>query len=334
MDYNIRHKNMQKYFQFIFVFILFFSSCKDESPFTPTQTIPVLSTIAVTDINKNTAVCGGNMISDGGLAVTERGICWSTVKDPTTFSNKTIVELGTDIFKSNITGLDLNTNYYVRAYATNSAGTGYGNSVLFTSGSSTFTPRFGGTVTDIDGNIYHTDTIGTQVWLVENLKTRRYRNGDSIPNTIDSTIWNTMGASCAYGNNEKNSITYGRLYNWYAVNDSRGLAPAGWHVPSSAEWKNLYDYLEGYRVAGGKLKEKGTAHWISPNTSATNETGFTALPGGSGRNGSGLGFQGLWWSATSSNSFAICFYMGYDGSYVYNSYGPKDMGSSVRCVKD
>ena len=138
------------------------------------------------------------------------------------------------------------------------------------------------TVTDIDGNVYHTVTIGTQTWMVENLKTTRYRNGEAIPNITDNASWAALitCAYCDYNNIPSNSITYGKLYNWYAVNDSRNIAPMGWHVSTDAEWTTLTTFLGGTSIAGGKLKENGTIHWNSPNVGATNETGFSALPGG------------------------------------------------------
>lgn len=141
------------------------------------------------------------------------------------------------------------------------------------------------TVTDYDGNVYQTVLIGDQCWMMENLKVTHYRNGDPIPHVTDGVTWGnlTSGAYCNYNNDEGNVATYGRLYNWYAVDDSRNIAPAGWHVPSDAEWQTLVDYLGGDAVAGGKMKEAGTTHWASPNTGATNESGFTALPGGGPR---------------------------------------------------
>ncbi len=139
-----------------------------------------------------------------------------------------------------------------------------------------------GIVTDIDGNTYQTIKIGNQWWMAENLKVTHYRNGDAIPNVTDYTEWVylTSGAYCAYDNDNSHVATYGRLYNWYAVSDSRNVAPSGWHVSTFEEWQTLEDYLGGSSVAGGKLKEAGTSHWASPNTGATNESGFSALPSG------------------------------------------------------
>ena len=197
------------------------------------------------------------------------------------------------------------------------------------------------TVTDIDGNVYHTVTIGTQVWMVENLKTTHYKNGTAIPNVTDNGAWAALatGAYCDYGNMPSNSTTYGRLYNWYAVNTSMSLlCPAGWHVPSDAEWTTLINYLGGEAIAGGILKEIGLTHWISPNTSATNETGFTALPGGS-RDYDGtfgqLGSYAHWWSYTVSDiSKAWNRYLIYNNSAAYRVDYYKHSGFSVRCIKD
>lgn len=196
-----------------------------------------------------------------------------------------------------------------------------------------------GTVTDKDGNVYKTVTIGTQVWMVENLKTTKYRNGDAIPNVIDTTQWFKLktGAYCNYNNDTKNSTTYGRLYNWYAVTDSRNIAPAGWHVPTKAEWTTLATFLGGESLAGGKLKETLTSHWSSPN-SATNSSGFTALPGGYRKNDgafSNFSFCGSWWASTEySKSVAWYRYVDYSTSNVYNCSSYKNSGFSVRCIKD
>src|ERR1035437_4904310 len=126
-------------------------------------------------------------------------------------------------------------------------------------------------------------TICTQSWMLKNLDVSTYRNGDLIPEVTDGSAWSalTAGAWCWYNNDSAtNASTYGKLYNWYAVNDPRGLAPTGWHVPSDAEWTTLSTCLGGNAVAGGAMKETGTTHWTSPNTGATNSSGFTGLPGG------------------------------------------------------
>ena len=199
-------------------------------------------------------------------------------------------------------------------------------------------------VKDIDGNSYQTIMIGAQVWMVENLKVTRYRNGDPIPHVTDNNQWSNRasGAYCNYNNNASNAATYGRLYNWYAVNDARGLAPAGWRVPTDTDWQKLIDYLGGSSVAGGKLKETGTAHWNSPNTGATNKSGFKALPGGMRYGYAGnffsIGGEGLWWSAREgSSSHAWSRRLSYDNSGIsrYDGYfGSKQNAFSVRCIRD
>jgi len=198
------------------------------------------------------------------------------------------------------------------------------------------------TVKDIDGNVYKTVTIGTQVWMAENLKTTKYRNGDLIrttsPATLDISGESTPKYQWAYDGNESNVATYGRLYTWYAVTDSRIVCPTGWHLPSDGEWITLTTYLGGESVAGGKLKEIGTTHWNSPNTGATNETGFTAFPSGY-RNHYGIcydiGNYGYWWSSTELSATSAYYrHMSYGNSYVYRNYLAKDYGFSVRCLRD
>lgn len=198
-----------------------------------------------------------------------------------------------------------------------------------------------GTVIDQDGNVYHTIVIGTQIWMVENLKTTRYRNGESIAGVSDDTKWNSLsiGAFCNYDNNPTNSAIYGRLYNWYAVSDSRVIAPKGWHVPSDEEWTTLTNYLVGGEsLAGGKLKEAGISHWLKPNTDATNNTGFTALPGGD-RSFSGtflgIGYGSYYWCSSEDDySDAFCRTIYCNSSEVNKSSLYKTVRISIRCVKD
>ncbi len=182
-------------------------------------------------------------------------------------------------------------------------------------------------------------TICNQVWMNKNLDVSTYRNGDPIPKVTDPTIWAglTTGAYCYYNNDSAQyAAVYGKLYNWYAVNDPRGLAPIGWHVPSDAEWGALETCLGGSSVAGGKLKEAGTAHWSSPNTGAINSSGFAGLPGGRRRDYGtfdSFGGYGFWWSSTEYQPFnawtlALYYFAG------YSSWGPnmKHFGFSVRCL--
>ncbi|MFZ4399452.1 MAG: FISUMP domain-containing protein [Bacteroidales bacterium] len=195
---------------------------------------------------------------------------------------------------------------------------------------------------DIDGNGYDTVNIGTQVWMKQNLKTTHYRNGDNIGTTTPATLNISAESSpkyqWAYNGYQSNVATYGRLYTWYVVNDSRNLCPSNWHVPSENEWTILTTYLGDGSIAGGKLKEAGLTHWTSPNTNATNENGFSALPsGGHDYNGPfvNIGSYCTWWSSTENgigNAWHIDLYYnnGILGKYQHN----KCFGFSVRCLKD
>ncbi len=295
-------------------------------------TLPIITTSPITGITQTTAISRGTVVYDGGSPIIAKGVCWSANQNPDTTDSHTNNGSGTGSFTSNITGLTINTLYYVRAYATNSLGTSYGNEVSFTAG----------TIIDIDGNVYTTVIIGTQQWMTENLKVTHYRNGEPIPNVTDAVQWSnlTTGAFCWLNNDEaSNKNVYGALYNYYTVVDSRNLCPTGWHIPSDGEWTTLTNYLGGESVAGSKMKETGTAHWYSPNTDATNESGFTGLPGGvrnyySGTF-SGPGPSGYWWSSTQDFSTYYAWFRALNstnGNVDRVSYF-KELGLSVRCVK-
>ncbi len=203
-----------------------------------------------------------------------------------------------------------------------------------------------GTITDIDGNVYRTVTIGTQIWLAENLKVTHYRNGDDIPNVTDGTTWwgLTTGAYCEYNNDINYVATYGRIYNWFAVADSRNVAPIGWHVATDDEWKQLEMFLGMSQAEadmhsdrgtdeGGKLKDTGTTYWNTPNIGATNSSGFTALPGGYGH--ANMGNGGYFWTSTEFDSgTAWARALDYGHSKVNRENSTKPWGLSVRCVKD
>jgi uncharacterized protein (TIGR02145 family) len=203
-----------------------------------------------------------------------------------------------------------------------------------------------GTVTDIDGNVYQTVRIGDQWWMAENLKVTHYRNGDVIPNVTDNSEWSGLstGAYASYDNADSNIATYGLLYNWYAVDDSRNIAPAGWHVPTDEEWKELEMYLgmsqsesddNSWRGTNEGSKLKATSGWYSGGN-GTNESGFSAIPGGYRYYYDGafysVGIFGLWWSSTESGSHAWYRALGYGRSDVYRSNYNKLYGFSVRLV--
>lgn len=209
--------------------------------------------------------------------------------------------------------------------------------------SAVFNPQLTyGTMTDQDGNTYKTITIGSQTWMAENLRTTKYRNGDNIPKTTSNSSWasTVSGAYCIYNNSVDPSFiaTYGSLYNWFAINDSRNIAPEGWHVPTNAEWDILIQFLGGSSVGGGKMKESGMLHWNSPNSGATNESGFTALPGGLRHYDGSFGMlkeHGSWWSTTISGNGDVWIKDIFLENANIESYEfGKTFGFSVRCVKD
>jgi uncharacterized protein (TIGR02145 family) len=305
-----------------------------------TSAIPTLNTNTISSITSSTAQSGGNITSDGGATITARGLVWSTSTNPTiALSTKTTDGSGTGTFTSNITGLTPNTTYYVRAYATNSVGTAYGNEMNFTT-----LP-----ITTVDSTIPSV-TIGTQIWSTKNLDVARYRNGDPIPQVTDPTQWAnlTTGAWCWYNNDSATyAATYGRLYNWYAVNDPRGLAPQGWRIPTEGDWNRLVKFIDPgadttcqgcYQSssAGGAIKS--TTGWNAPNTGATNSSGFSGLPGG-GRDFDGtfvnVGINGFWWSAGEfDTTSAWGRYLYDDDANVYRFNFNKTVGVSVRVVRD
>lgn len=325
-----------------------------------TTSSPRLATLTTTEviyIASIYAVSGGTLTDDGG-GINKIGICWNISGNPTIADKSTLQYLyEPGSFTSDLTGLSANTTYYVRAYATNSSGTAYGNQVIFTTtaGQIIFNPGLTyGTVSDIDGNIYKTIQIGTQTWMAEDLKTTRYSDGTAIQLTSGDSAWDTLTTRsksyCYYNDNINSTSSFGALYTWAAAMNGaasssvspsgvQGVCPTGWHLPSDAEWTDLTTYLGGTDIAGGKLKEAGNSHWYMPNTGATNESGFTGLPGGS-RFGYGLSygnaFFSFWWSSTdysSDNAWIIGLSTFGKETGKYFGYEKKS-GYSVRCVKD
>ena len=345
-------KNLRKPVFLGYLVVFFQVSCKKDIV-QPGTGVPIIVTSQVTSIVSTSAVSGGNITSDGGASVTARGVAYGSAQNPTTTNSTTSNGTGTGVFTSTITGLNASTQYYVRAYAVNSVGTAYGNEVSFSTSAPPF-PCGTSTVSDVDNNTYNTVQIGTQCWTQSNLKVSKYRNGDNIPTGLSNSAWQntTSGAYAIYDNNPVNDGLYGKLYNHYALTDSRGLCPTGWHVPSDGEWKVLTKYLDpsadtttiGMQslTAGGALKSIATLPtsegWASPNTGATNSSGFTALPGG-GRNYDGVFFSmssyGYWWSSSvSSGSSAWGRYLFFFNGTIYRNLSTRSNGSSVRCLKD
>ncbi len=308
----MKNKNRFMRLQFLLmgVFLVFAISCDAD-----TENVPVLTTTEVTEITETTAMSGGNITDDGGATVTARGVCWSINENPTVEDNKSEDGTGAGSFTSSITDLEPNTTYYVSAYATNSAGTGYGEQRSFVS------IDFGSFTDTRDGKVYKTVVIGNQEWMAENL-----------------AYAPSSGNYWAYDNDDANVEVYGYLYDWQtAIN----VCPTGWHLPSDEEWSELTFNLG--EKAGGKLKatgtiEAGTGIWYDPNTGATNETGFTALPGGRrdfDGEFSSIGYGSTWWSATeivTAHAWVRMISYNYSGVVRYDH--SKELGFSVRCLSD
>jgi len=309
------------------------------------NTLPQVNTTSVTNVTPSTALATGEVISEGDQNTT-RGFCYSTTSNPTVSNDTTMNGTGLGVYSGTLQNLTPLTTYYVRAYATNSLGTSYGNELSFTI---TAMPSFTcgtSTVSDVDNIMYNTVQIGNQCWTQSNLKVSKYRNGDNIPTGLSNGDWQntTSGAYAIYNNDPVNDGLYGKLYNHYAVTDSRGLCPTGWHVPSDAEWTTLENQLGGSSVAGGALKSTATqptpGGWASPSVGATNSSGFTALPGGLKHN---LGYFvdlteiGYWWSSSiSSGSNAWYRFLFSDLSEFFrlNTFYIRSNGFSVRCCRD
>jgi uncharacterized protein (TIGR02145 family) len=318
---------------------MFFAGCtKGEIPV-------IIATDELSIITTNSATGGGMIVYGEETGIVSRGLVWSTRHDPSVeyHVGKTSHEGNGNKFSDVIRDLEPSTVYYVRAYAINKTGISYGDEKSF--------KTYYGSITDIEENSYYTIKTNGQEWISSNLMTGRYNNGDIIPNIKEPSAWSTLatGGWAAYNNDENLKRDYGNLYNWHAVNDERGLCPAGWRVPSDQDWKVLEIYLgmppatvtkAGVRdnYAGGKLKKTGTTHWSDPNAVATDEIGFSALPGGYRHpNGefSSLRRDMFAWSSTSN---------GFNGAWYRNLYAlsaginrdvfHKNGGFSVRCIAD
>jgi uncharacterized protein (TIGR02145 family) len=312
-----------------------------------------ITTIGVTYISAGNAVSGVHIISDGGKPITEMGICWGTHGNPTTNDSKRSTSFGGEYLTIAMNGLKPLTTYYVRSFIINSAGTVYGNELSFT------TPEVSpilfndnltyGSVSDIDGNIYKTIQIGSQLWMAENLKTTRLNDGTIIPEVTDNYDWGTLatpGYSWYLNDAASYKATYGALYNWYAV-ATNNLCPIGWHVPTETDFNTLTGYLGD--ASASKLIEIGNTHWLlSTYPDAINESGFTGLPAGSRNTDlsgwdpdvrfTGIEFYAGWWSATQTNStnaqfVAIEIYW-YEFPFISPYSESKNNGLYVRCVKN
>jgi uncharacterized protein (TIGR02145 family) len=314
------------------------------------QPLPLLTTTEVSNITQTDASSGGNISENSDITIGQYGVCWSTSENPTVSDRHTQQGSGAGTFTSQISGLTPSTKYYVRAYASNvNGGIGYGNQVSFTTlttSPSVFNPDLTyGTVTDVEGNVYKTIQIGTQLWMAENLRTTTYNDNTPIPLVTDDVLWSslsTFGYCWLLNNSDAYKNTYGGLYNWYAINTNK-LCPSGFHIPTDDEWSALALTLGGDSIAGARLKETGTTHWLTPNIGATNESGFTGLPGGI-RSDDSYGTYGIfdysnqlgfyWTSSQYDNINAWCRITNSNDGNLNRDNRHKSGGFSVRCLSD
>ncbi|GAB3421742.1 fibrobacter succinogenes major paralogous domain-containing protein [Niabella aquatica] len=272
------------------------------------------------------------------VSIPETGVCYGTNNAPTVRDNH--VSVNTENggwFDTRLSGLTINTTYYVRAYAK------YNNTIVY--GDILSFKTLG--VAQLESV-----TIGNQIWSKNNLDVTVFRNGESIPvaggnnaNDPANYPWSMLNkASASYWQSNTTYLNiYGMLYNFYAVRDARGLAPEGWHIPTNAEWQTLISYLGGESVAGGKLKETGFSHWLSPNTGATNSSGFSALPGSMRSPNAeppfpySIGYDGIWWSADTKqndNYLALAYSLFNQSSSITKHTAFFQTGASIRLIKD
>ncbi|MRS04947.1 hypothetical protein EG832_17290 [bacterium] len=301
-------------------------------------TLPEVVTTEVTGVALTSAISGGEITKDGGDEITEKGVCWNISGEPTVADTKTSEGGGAESYTSNLPGLQKGSVYYVRAYATNSVGTAYGEEIVFST-----------KMDDVDGNQYATIKIGTQLWMAENLKTTKYNDNTQIPNVTSNTAWIalTTHAYC-WANNDMATYKplYGALYNWFAVTNTK-LCPTGWRVASDDDFKTLEIALGMTQTQAGATEWRGTDQgkqmknitgW-STGQNGTNSSGFTAMPAGyrSYATGisEGIGMLTYWWTSTQQDA-SIAVYRRVDGDNdkVYRSGTYKRAGKSVRCIKN
>jgi uncharacterized protein (TIGR02145 family) len=347
----MKMKNILKTLPFaILGFLISITSCKKED----SKAIPTISTIDISSISDTSAQSGGKITSNGHATVTEKGVCWSTNQTPSISDKKTSDGKDTNSYKSNLTGLEPNTKYYLRAYATNEKGTGYGEIISFTTND-----KFSyGSVIDNDGNTYKTIVIGSLTWMAENLRTSKYNDGSTIPNIQNANDWNLLntGAQCDYDNSNSKFNLYGKIYNFYAVNTGK-LCPTGWHIPNDDEWLAFKDSLiakkftydnssTGFpynklakslaKATGWSVNDKLGS--IGNDLKLNNRTGFSALPGGF-RTTTGIFMKvdtaGYWWSSSDYNNNIASYAILNDSlSDLRFSSCSRLVGLSVRCLKD
>ncbi|MFW6328089.1 MAG: fibrobacter succinogenes major paralogous domain-containing protein [Bacteroidota bacterium] len=350
-NFNTKHilnliEMKNKYFQFLstrvsIIIMILFAACSKNNE------LPVVKTNEVTNIMYNKVTVVGNIISDGGDSIVEKGVCWSIQPNPTISDNsEQSLSNGTTEFAVDINNLGTNVNYYVRSYAINNEGLAYGEELTFT----LYLNKPEEPVSDIQNNSYSTVRIGDQVWMKENLKVTHYSNGDAIPyiSLQNDSDWleNNSGAYCVFNDDHANTEKYGYLYNGYAVTDERDICPVGWHVPTKEEWQTLVDYLGGLSTAGNLLKS--TAHWNNVHPNTTNLSGFSVLPGGLRLHSMPENSYTEYWGVNEQAYFASSDEYTINGTYYIwyvnlmnitewarvDDNTTKTVGHSIRCIQN
>lgn len=313
--------------------------------------VPSLSKIDISRINYLSAYISGSIINNGGSNITSRGIVWGKNSNPTTsLTTKNVDSSSSNNLNLKVNGLNQNTTYYVRSFATNNIGTSYSDEISF--------------ITTTNPTTLNPVTIGDQIWMSKNLNVETFNDGTIIPEVKGVSEWANLKTPgwCYNNNDEKNDSLYGKLYNGYAILNSKNICPIGWHVPDVLEYEKLANFLGGGDIAGGYLKEKSNRYWSTPNVNYSKDYGFNAMPGGAriySNTVPGCGFQnqnfmcnGLTtWLATKTsytvNSSVTLIYIRdlyfEDGRFGTNSLPGNSGGSgstdskhgiSVRCLKD
>jgi uncharacterized protein (TIGR02145 family) len=299
--------------------------------------VPTLTTQPATNISATTLITGCLINNYGGSSLIQSGVCWSTTPNPTTADCTATSISGNPTI---ITGLIANTTYYIRAYAINSTGVGYGNELVVTTLIALVVNPGAGV--NFNGHFYQSVVYANgQEWMTENLRTTQYANGDTIPNVTSEAQWTTLnsGARVNCFNDAQFDNPYGKLYNWFAVSDARNVCPTNWHVADTADWSSLINYLGGEAVAGGKMKSIDTLYWPDGNLYGNNESGLAMLPAGNLNHlwlFEGFGYFGNYWAADEeaiNNGYMLSLVPDYWDAHIIGGVQKKS-GLSVRCVKD
>lgn len=346
---------------FVLTLVLFYilTSCNST-----VDVASIASTGELSEITTTSAKCSGSVLSRGSSAVVDCGICWATYPEPTINGNAVSSFQNSGSYTCSLTDLQPDMTYYVRAYAITSDDTEYGKVIQLTTPIETGNPLSilnpdlsYSKVTDMDGNEYHTINIGNQTWMVENLIVTKFRNGEAIPTVTDNGKWEKLKtpAQCTYNNNtETNSVRkFGRLYNYFAIKDTRNLAPTGWHVATTTDWEELKNFIENNKGVSRSIAQAVAAKtdWseseflnsigaLDPDTymSINNTSGFAALPSGIRADYglfTGVGVYSAWWVAGETNGNNIGFRsLNNYGTLIGQNQYNQTYGLSVRCIKD